>query len=114
MILIPFVILSILLSLGIVLCRFEKFESFIWLTIVYFFAGGLTLGIGNALSNTIPTITMTTEEFDQVIIPVLQAFGEKMTGGSLVLIAIALTCLAIFIIGRKFLVKKPTDQLMVE
>ena len=109
----PFVVLSVVISLGILLCRYEKFEGFVWLTVLYLLSGGFSILIGSAFANNELLVSTTDDALMAVIVPLLATFGKKMMMGAFVLLACAILFVVIFVVGRKIL-KNKENNVMIE
>lgn len=102
-----------IMSLLILLCRYEKFEGFIWLSIAYFLSGGLLFGVGNVLQRNIP-VDSTFTAMERLIMPAINMFGSKLFTVGIILVLIAVACLVVWIVGRKPKSRKNEVEMMVE
>lgn len=109
---VPFIVVAVILSGLIALCRYEKFEGFIWLAVVYFITGGMVFGLGNSL-NSLP-VSSTLDELEMVLMPAMEVFGSKLMVAALAMIGVAVVCLIVFIVGRRLANKKVSSELVVE
>lgn len=109
---VPFIVVAVILSGLIALCRYEKFEGFIWLAVVYFITGGMVCSLGNSLKS-LP-VSSTLDELEMVLMPAMEVFGSKLMVAALAMIGVAVVCLIVFIVGRKLTNKKVNNELVME
>lgn len=108
----PLVIVAVVLSILVVICRFEKFEGFIWLAITYFLSGGITLLITNGIANLVKAGIHTTDAIYLAMIPALDISSQRMKMAGIVLWVLAIIFLVVVIVGTKY--KKKKEENCVE
>lgn len=103
----------LILSLLIVLCRFPRFKGFGWLSVAYLLATLILFLLGQNAQNIISALL--SEEFlektDFLLQPLLNLFRSNFLLVARNTLIVAVTCLLVFILGRKLSsLRKPSVQ----
>ena len=103
----------LILSLLIVLCRFPRFKGFGWLSVAYLLATPILFLLGQNAQNIISALL--SEEFlekaDFLLQPLLNLFRSNFLFVARNTLIVAVTCLLVFILGRKLSsLRKPSVQ----
>lgn len=103
----------LILSLLIVLCRFPRFKGFGWLSVAYLLATLILFLLGQNAQNIISALL--SEEFlektDFLLQPLLNLFRSNFLFVARNTLIVAVTCLLVFILGRKLSsLRKPSVQ----
>lgn len=105
------ILIAVVLSLLILLCRIMRFKGFMWLGVVYLISAGLTLLAtlfveGSGITQLFGTDAMV----GAVITPVLTMIADKMRQSALVIAICAVVFIVVFAVGRVILKKKAEGQ----
>ena len=101
-------IVAIVLSVLIVLCRIKRFKGFMWLGVVYCLASFICLG--GALTMGSLSVLVTEVEMSPWMLQLMESASKVLSGAmmtrGLILIGLAVLFIAVFIVGRIIFVKK--------